>query len=233
MSEQKQGRNAGVQQHKPRQRKPEALTKRNEDYVFRLKKALAETKLSPEKQEEAIEDMIPQLLISQKNGQTARQLFGTVTERVNEIVEGPHKKADAKQNKWLLFMDSSLMIFMVFNFMYGIMFFFSKSTKTQAGQAGILSLLIISLVGGYGIMLMQMNLQPSKDGKRRRPPIWKLLLYLVSFFIIMVGTYTISMLIPGPINANLPAAAYIAIGAVTLALRIYLKRRFHIQNTVF
>ncbi|MFD0896792.1 DUF1129 domain-containing protein [Loigolactobacillus binensis] len=230
MSEDKQGRNSGVQQHKPTSRVPEELTKRNQDYLFHLKKALAETKLTPEKQQAAIDDMVPQMLAAQKKGQTARQLYGTVAERVTAIIEGPKADPNAPQNKWLLMMDSSLMVFMVFNLMYGLMFLFSSRSKVQTGQAGILSEVILAVVAGYGIMMMQSTFAVRGS---KRPPIWRLIMYGVIFFIVLTGTYTLVMLIPGPLNANLPATVYIVIGAVTLAARLYLKRRFNIKNTVF
>ncbi|MFD1319207.1 DUF1129 domain-containing protein [Loigolactobacillus zhaoyuanensis] len=230
MSDDKQERNAGVQQHQHKPVGPDELTKRNQDYLYHLKKALVETKLTPEKQQAAIDDMIPKMLAGQKQGQTARQLFGTVTEQVVAIIQGPKTDPNASQNKWLLMLDSSLMVFMVFNLMYGIMFFFSNNSKIQTGQAGILSELILAIVAGFGIMQMQLNMG---NCGQKRMPIWRLLVYGVIFFIVLTGTYTLVMLIPGPLNANLPAAVYIVIGAAALVLRIYLKKRFNIKNTVF
>ena len=39
---------------------------------------------------------------------TARQLFGTVTERVHAIVEGPAKDPDAKSPDWQIALDGGL-----------------------------------------------------------------------------------------------------------------------------
>ncbi|MFC6171560.1 DUF1129 domain-containing protein [Loigolactobacillus jiayinensis] len=233
MSEDKQARNAGVQQHQkqsPASDLPDELTKKNQDYLYHLKKALAETKLSSEKQQKAIDETIAKMIAGQKQGQTARQLFGTVTEHVAAVIAGPRADPNAGQNKWLLMLDSSLMVFMVFNLMYGIMFFFTKSSKVQTGQAGILSELILAIVAGYGIMMMQTTLA---RGGKRKIPIWRMLIYGVLFFIVLTGTYTLVMMIPGPLNANLPAVVYIVIGAAALGIRIYLKSKFNIKNTVF
>lgn len=234
MSNDKQARNAGVQQHqksKPASDLPEELTKKNQDYLYHLKKALAaEPKLTADKQQAAIDEAISKMLAGQKTGQTARQLFGTVTEHVANVIAGPKADPNAPQNKWLLMLDSSLMVFMVFNLMYGIMFFFANNSKVQTGQAGILSELILAIVAGYGIMMMQTSM--SARGKKRIP-LWRMLIYGVIFFIVLTGTYTLVMLIPGPLNANLPAPVYIVIGVVALGLRIYLKSHFNIKNTVF
>ena len=57
------------------------LTKRNQQYIFDLKKSLEAANLSEEEKTIALHEMLPVLVKEQKGGKTARQLFGTVSER--------------------------------------------------------------------------------------------------------------------------------------------------------
>ena len=56
------------------------LTKRNQQYIFDLKKSLEAANLSEEEKTVALHEMLPILVQEQKGGKTARQLFGTVSE---------------------------------------------------------------------------------------------------------------------------------------------------------
>lgn len=67
----------------------EKLTKRNEQYIFDLKKALKAANLTDEQTIVALNEMLPTLVEEQKSGKTARQLFGTVSERLDAIVNKP------------------------------------------------------------------------------------------------------------------------------------------------
>ncbi|WP_125979874.1 DUF1129 domain-containing protein [Loigolactobacillus iwatensis] len=229
-------RNEGVQKHdKPTPKTPtemvDRLTKRNAEYMFRLKKALAETKLSAERQTQAYSEMLPQLIEGQKKGQTARQQFGTVTERVQAIVDGPKKGREANTNRWLVMLDNTLMIFMIFTLMYGITGMLSKQPQKEAAM-GILSLVIVSLAAGFGSEELMRLIGP-RDKKKKRMAWWKLLLMGVGGFIVLMLVYIVTSMIPGPLNAVLPGVVYLVLGAVTFVVRLYLKRRFNIQGTMF
>ena len=54
--------------------------------------------------------MLPEIVEKQKAGVTARQLFGTVTERVQSIVAGPTKDPDAKSPDWQIAVDGGLLV---------------------------------------------------------------------------------------------------------------------------
>ena len=62
------------------------LTKRNEQYIFDLKKSLKAANLSEEELALALHGILPELVAGQKTGKTARQLFGTVSERTEAIL---------------------------------------------------------------------------------------------------------------------------------------------------
>ena len=65
------------------------LTKRNEQYIFDLKKSLKAANLSEEELALALHGILPELVAGQKTGKTARQLFGTVSERTEAILNKP------------------------------------------------------------------------------------------------------------------------------------------------
>ena len=57
------------------------LTKKNEDFIFRFKKIVAQNShLSAEKIEEITDEVTAELLAAQGTGTTAVQLFGTPTQ---------------------------------------------------------------------------------------------------------------------------------------------------------
>ncbi len=64
------------------------LTKRNQQYIFDLKKSLEAANLSEEEKVKALHDILT-LVAEQKGGKTARQLFGTVSERTEAIINKP------------------------------------------------------------------------------------------------------------------------------------------------
>ena len=83
------------------------LTKRNQQYIFDLKKSLEAANLSEEEKVKALHDILPTLVAEQKGGRTARQLFGTVSERTEAIINKP---AEVKNSSTplLMWLDLSL-----------------------------------------------------------------------------------------------------------------------------
>ena len=62
---------------------------------------------------------------------TARQLFGTVTERVQSIVAGPVKDPDAKSPDWQIAVDGGLLVGGLFALVTGVMLMLNPSADTQ------------------------------------------------------------------------------------------------------
>jgi len=104
------------------------LTKRNADYMRQMRKSLEATKLSSEQQQTVLNEMTATLLSEQGRGTTARQLYGTVQERTEAIVN-PKKTAVEREraNYWITSLDNGLMLFMIFCLMYGIMGFIGNN----------------------------------------------------------------------------------------------------------
>ena len=226
-------RNAGKQgEQKPVAHKKQTLTKRNEDFMFRLRKELKDSKLNDEQRQTAIIDTETKLLAGQKTGKTAKQLFGTPTQRLTELVEGPKKeKIEAQNNNyWLRALDNALIFVALFAAMYGIMMAMQPKTIEQApGPAGVLSIILTSAMGGLGISYIYKIMAKQK----KRPSIWKQGGITIVAVILWMIFYTSFAMLPKIINPILPIYGYISLAIATFALRWYLRRKFQITGGPF
>ena len=111
------------------------LTKRNEDYLFHLDKALTEKNYDPEQKEQVLTEMYQELKEKQKQGVVATKLYGTVTEKAELIVNGP-KKSEAPTELpkfWILALDNGLIMFIMFCIMYTLLGVFSPKQADVSG----------------------------------------------------------------------------------------------------
>lgn len=209
------------------------LTKRNAEYMRQMRKSLNATNLTGEKKKAALDEMTAKLLAEQGRGTTARQLYGTVQERTEEIIHPKRTPAEQQQsNFWISSLDSSLMLFMIFCLMYGIMGFIGANTgKNSAGAMGVTSILITSIVGGLGVTKLFQYLVPAKG--KKKASIWRRIAWSILAVIVWMLVFTTVSLIQGPLNPVLPAIAYLIIAAVVFFLRMWLKRRYNITTSLF
>ncbi|WP_409021820.1 DUF1129 family protein [Dellaglioa sp. P0083] len=211
------------------------LTKRNEDYVYRLNSILKDSKINDEKRNTVISEIVAELRTEQHKGVTATKLYGPVSTKATDIIMGPQKKAaEPTSSFWLTALDNGLMMLLIFAGMYGVMGLMSK-TSTQAettGAGGLLTLLITSILGGIGAALFYKKYGPNVK-KEDKPAFWVTLLVFVAFIAVWIFAYMLVALIPGPLNALLPAPVYLVIALIAFAVRIYVKRRYNINRTMF
>lgn len=209
----------------------EKLTKRNEQYIFDLNKALTAANLSEEDIVVALHDILPALVEGQKTGQTARQQFGTVSEQVQAILSKP--KEVKKNPAWMMWLDNTLLFFAMLAILTGGVSLF---TKESSMASGILSLLATSATGGLIFyFLYQWIYQYERPGadQSKRPKMWKSMLILVGAMIVWILVYTGSMFLPAAINPVLNPAIVVAAGLVVLAFRFWFKKTFNIQGSFF
>lgn len=209
------------------------LTKRNEQYIFDLKKSLVAGNLSEELQAIALSEILPQLVDGQKTGSTARQLFGTVSERTEAILAAPKPQKEA--SKILMWLDNALMLFALLTVVAGIIPLFSKSATTT-GQQGIITLIIASLTGGYAFYLIYDKIyrydRPGAD-QTGRPGTLKSMGMMMGIILIWMLFYMASSLISPTINVVLDPAINVILGAVAFGVRFVLKRKYNIQGSLF
>ncbi len=206
------------------------LTKRNEQYIFDLKKSLEAANLSEEDKTVALHEILPVLVTEQKGGRTARQLYGTVSECTETILNKP-KEAKAS-SPVLMWLDNTLLIFGVFSLMMGVMGLFVKNNKQVYG---ILSLVLMAMMGGWVFYLMYKYMyqyeRPGAD-KSQRPKMWKIILIMVGAFFAWTAVISLSALIPSPLNAKLDPVILAILGGISLLVRYYLKKKYNIVGSL-
>ncbi|MHC5373198.1 DUF1129 domain-containing protein [Enterococcus sp. LJL120] len=205
----------------------EQLTKRNEQYIFDLKKSMNAANLSEADQAEALHDILPTLVEGQKKGITARQLYGTVSESVEQIMNKPKEsKVNAPVMMWL---DNFLLFLGIFAAIFGLMNQFAASSNS--GSFGLVTLIVGAAAGGWVMYLMYKYVyqydRPGAD-KSKKPKMWKSMLLMVGATLIWLVAFTASGLLPAVINPVLDPIVMLVLGAAVLGLRWYLKKRLGI-----
>ena len=227
-----EGKQSSSVAHHENEPKKQELTKRNADFMYRLRKELKESKLNDEQRSEALIDTETRLLEAQKTGKTAKHLFGTPTQRLNEIVEGPKKaKIEAQNNNmWIRALDNGLIFAALFAAMYAIMMLIEPKTITSTpGPSGLLAIILTSAVGGIGMGYIYKVLGSSK----KRPSVWKQAGIVVIAVVLWIIFYTSFGMLPPVINPTLPFYGYAILAVAAFGGRWYLRRKFHIVGGIF
>lgn len=209
----------------------EKLTKRNEQYIFDLKKAYKASNMSDEDIEVALHNILPQLVEGQKTGKTARQLFGTVSDALELNLE--QKKAAAGTVPWMMWLDNTFLFFAMLSILTGVMSIFSK-TNTMAN--GIVSLILTSMAGGiifYFLYIWIYQYEKPGADKSKKPKMWKSLLMLAGAMVVWIIVYSGSMFLPQILNPVLPGPVTVVLGGLVLAFRFWFKKKNNIQGSFF
>ena len=207
------------------------LTNKNEDYMAKLDKRLIEANYPDDDKTRVFNDMLNAIVSQQSAGVTARKLYGTVTERYVEIVEGPQQTVDGKVERsedWKLYVDGALMLGGMFALITGLSALFGNGANSTG--MGIITLLLNFIVGGFVILAITKN-APTQGVKGSL--LRYILVSVVAMFgwiIVMTGSMAI---IPPAINIVLPGIANLIIGAVAFAGKWYFKRKYNVKGTLF
>jgi uncharacterized membrane-anchored protein len=206
------------------------LTKRNEQYIFDLKKSLVAANLSEEAQTLALHEILPQLVDGQKSGITARQLFGTVSERTEAILSRPEELPES--TPFLMWVDNTLLVFGVMSVMFSIMMLWSKGNSQPVG---LLTLVLSSMFGGYAFYLMYKFVyqydRPGAD-KSKRPGWLKTGVILVASMFLWIVVFAGSSMLPRVINPVLDPIIVIILGGAAIGVRHLLKKKYNIRSSL-
>lgn len=214
----------------------EQLTKRNQQYIFDLKKSLAAANLSEEEQALALHDILPTLVTEQKTGKTARQLFGTVSERTESIINKPEAPVEADKRPVLMWLDNFMLLFGIFAIMTSLLQLFAQnSSSTQAVGYGLIGLLAASAVGGWVFYLMYKYIyqyeQPGAD-RSKKPKMWKTAVVLVLATLFWMAAFSLASILPATINLQLDPIIMVVLGLLVLVGRHFLKKKFNIVGSL-
>lgn len=208
------------------------LTKRNEQFMIGLDKILTEANYDEEKKNHRYNKMMSELVANQKVGVTARQLYGTVSECAQNLLQEQEEEPGRRSPDWLIAVDGGLLLGSIFALISGITLLTSDGAEAQAGM-GMISLILNYLVGGLAMLIIS-KYMPNPDAPKGKRGYGKYIGATTVAMLLWMLTMTLSTgLIPKSINAPLPGIAYLAIAAAGIGAKMYLKRKFRIVGGVF
>ena len=208
------------------------LTKRNEDYLFHLDKALTEKNYDPEQKEQVLTEMYQELKEKQKQGVVATKLYGTVTEKAELIVNGP-KKSEAPTELpkfWILALDNGLIMFIMFCIMYTLLGVFSPKQADVSG--GWITLLATSTIAGVGLAFFYRSMLSARKEKGKKRWI-KPLLITLELILIWIVAFGVIAFIPVSINRTMEPIVYAILAGLGYLVRRYLKKKYNFRSVMF
>lgn len=206
------------------------LTNKNEQYVFQLERELKAAGFEGAQIEKELALMLPQIIEHQKSGVTARQLFGTVTERVHAIVDGPAKDPGAKSPDWQIAVDGGLLVGGLFALVTGVMLMLNPSVDTQ--PMGLFTLVINFIAGAFVMLAISKNAPKFDNPKGQRGYIRYLVVSTVAMVAWLILVVLSQQFIPSVINLVMSYEWYLLIGAAALFGKFYLKKKLNIVGSV-
>lgn len=220
-------KNAHVKQVRPASTVPEMieqLTKKNDEYVFKLRRELKDGGMSATDEETLLKTMLPEMITAQRQGKPATQLYGPVTVKANEILHTP--KPEPKKPMWLLIVDQSLFFIAILAVMYGALAYFNPKTQNTA-TSGFLSLLLLSFMAGIFFVYYADWMQ--KDKKERRSA-WLVLGGGVLLVVAVTFLSSALALLNTPLTQPMPWFANIIVGVVAYGIHWVLQHRYHLKS---
>ncbi|MFC0234420.1 DUF1129 domain-containing protein [Vagococcus entomophilus] len=208
------------------------LTKRNEQYVFDLKKKLQESALNETTIKATVYEVVSVLVKEQKKGTTARQLFGTPSEYVSKLANRP---APVKANKlWEIWLDNSLLLLVFLAGMGGVINLISK-TSQSVSSFGLITMILAAFSGGYVFYIMDKYVyRYARENipKEKRPGLIKSTAIMMLILLAWFAVFSFAAFIPASINPQLDPVVNLILAGVTFGVRYLLKKRFGIQGTI-
>lgn len=206
------------------------LTKRNEQYMVGLDRALTQANYDEENKHVLYNKMMTELVANQKSGTTARQLYGTVTECAENILQQNEENVVPERSaNWLIALDGGLLLGSIFALISGITLMTANGAEAQPGM-GIITLILNYLAGGLSMLVIS-KYQPDPNAPKGQRGFGKYIAATTVAMLFWMLAMTATMaLLPPTINVSLPSTAYLVIGGLGFALRFYLKKKYTITG---
>lgn len=207
------------------------LTKKNDQFIFDVKKLLAEATIDEAKKVTALHSMLTELVAGQKTGATAKQLYGTPTEAAFAIVNAPEPEPEL--TFWRVWLDNSLLLLIFLSAITGLLALLTnQATTTQ----GIMSIIVGALSGGFSFYLIYRYIYiydlPGADVSKRPGLLktgWIMALCFIPWFLI----FAFAAFIPEVVNPKVSPFIAIALGGGTYFLRRWLQKNHGLRGTMF
>lgn len=180
------------------------LTKKNQDFLFRLNKGLAETdKLNETEKEDLLAEVEEKLAEGQKVGHTAAQLFGSPAETLQKYLN-PVRLAKGFHDYSFSFLatDTALVLIMILTGFFTVTMGFSGSKSSSEG-IGIISILLLSIWGGaiYTMAMQRLIPNVNETDKKKKLPNWLLMIIVA---VLWIAGFTLFLYVPSFLNPVLP-----------------------------
>lgn len=229
------------------------LSKKNADYIFRLKKAITadDSKIESVQVDEILSTTKNQLLEGQKKGQTAAQLFGTVNQYALDLKDPKGSAARRKKTQELakgkpsakqattdfmkqpnlfdfsfrtLAIDTTLELMIMFFGMYGITGMLAAK-NSGAQQMGITTLIVLSVLTGILYSWISRFLTPNPKSTEPLRPAWKTILITLIVIAGWLLIFFLAAFIPSILNPKVPAVVLLVVAAALLVFYLNWKKR--------
>ncbi|CAH0419203.1 DUF1129 family protein [Periweissella ghanensis] len=202
----------------------QTLTKRNEDFLFQLKKQLND-KMEADQLNAELAKIESDLLAAQATGATAKQLFGTPSEAAAKLVAPKPRQTVASNDAgyWLNALDTGILFLAMFGAVFGFFMLFNGSKlQTNGAPYGVVSLILTAATGGLIFSYIQGLILPSANKPKR--PFWYRLIAMILAIMAWMLIYLGVSFIPHTVNPILPGWAYIIIAVLAFIGFLYERR---------
>lgn len=202
------------------------LTKKNLAYFTTLQKALEQQGLIQADAKRQSEKLLAEIVAAQDQGETAKGLYQmSPTEKAEDLLK-PVKEV-VKPQKWQYFTVASLAFLAIFSLLAGVYELTESGNLHQAKQIGWLTVLTLALIMGY-IVARYKELVAAKI-QRSHLTLWS----VVCLLVVLAWIWFIQSANWSKINIFLPAADYLIVTVIAVALLIPLMRKFKISHIFF
>lgn len=208
------------------------LTNKNQDYFVQLDRRLDELSCERNKKTVVLNQMILDTIDFQEDAITARKMYGTVTERADEILDldpqilGQEKESSAN---WMVYMDGALLLGGMFSIVNGF------SAWRSLGSSGSTSLSLVQLIMNFvlgGIVAMALTKYKPEPGQTKGMLKYTGVTIGAMLLFVLLMSFA-QILTPSAINPEISPIFVMVTGVIGIALRWYLKKELDIKGTLF
>jgi len=205
------------------------LTSKNSDYMVKLNRMLDEEyNLDEETRIEVFNDMYPVIIDEQKKSVPAKKVYGTVTERAQAIIQDPYagrEQVVERSETWKLYLDGALLLGGMFALISGVAYLIGN----EASGLGLVTMILNYILGGAAMLVINKYAPvPGQKGGFFKYIIATTLTLAVWIMLMSFG----EVLVPSVLNPFIPGSITLVIGAGSLALKWYLKKKLNIRGTI-
>lgn len=204
------------------------LTKKNQEFIHIATHQLIQDGKSDEEVKTLLLEILPDILENQKNGRTARSVFGAPTawaksKSPQETSTQTGGTQDFSNDKPLyMWLSASLAIFAFIGIINGTVSLFSSTTALY----GIISLLVVGFGGGAAMYAMYYYVyRHMNKPKGERPKFLKSWGIMSLVFILWLLSFTATSFLPSAINPQVPSIPLIIIGLLAWAAHYFFRDR--------